>query len=138
MENFHNLDGDIVFIDDSKATNVSSALEGLKSIDQSKSLIVICGGRSKNQDLKDFTNFLNHRATNIFYFGESIKTFKKLLDRSKAQPVNNLDEAVDSAFKVLKKNTVMILSPACSSLDMFESFEERGKKFKDLVLNVKH
>ena len=44
MENFHNLDGDIVFIDDSKATNVSSALEGLKSIDQSKSLIVICGG----------------------------------------------------------------------------------------------
>lgn len=138
MENFHNLDGDIVFIDDSKATNVSSALEGLKSIDQSKSLIVICGGRSKNQDLKDFTNFLNHRATNIFYFGESIKTFKKLLDKSKAQPVNNLDEAVDSAFKVLKKNTVMILSPACSSLDMFESFEERGKKFKDLVLNVKH
>ena len=103
MENFHNLDGDIVFIDDSKATNVSSALEGLKSIDQSKSLIVICGGRSKNQDLKDFTNFLNHRATNIFYFGESIKTFKKLLDKSKAQPVNNLDEAVDSAFKVLKK-----------------------------------
>ena len=62
----------------------------------------------------------------------------KLLDKSKAQPVNNLDEAVDSAFKVLKKNTVMILSPACSSLDMFESFEERGKKFKDLVLNVKH
>ena len=52
--------------------------------------------------------------------------------------MNNLDEAVDSAFKVLKKNTVMILSPACSSLDMFESFEERCKKFKDLVLNVKH
>ena len=137
MENFYNLDGDIFFINDSKATNVASALEGLKSVDQSKSLIVICGGRSKNQDLKDFTNFLNHRATNIFYFGESIKTFKKLLDESKALPVKNLDEAVDSAFKILKKNTVMILSPACSSLDMFESFEERGKKFKDLVLNAK-
>ena len=56
MENFHNLDGNIVFIDDSKATNVSS-LEGLKSVDQSKSLIVICGGRSKNQDLKTLQIF---------------------------------------------------------------------------------
>ena len=137
MELFHKLDGNITFIDDSKATNEASSLEGLKSVDESKSLIVICGGRSKNQDLKNFTNYLNKRAKKIYYFGESVKIFKKLLDSSKSQKVLNLEEAVHSAFKIIEKDTVLILSPACSSLDMFESFEERGQKFKDLVLNAK-
>ena len=47
MELFHQLDGNITFIDDSKATNVASSLEGLKSVDESKSLIVICGGEDQ-------------------------------------------------------------------------------------------
>ena len=137
MELFHQLDGNITFIDDSKATNVDSSLKGLKSIDKSKSLIVICGGRSKNQDFRNFTRFLNKHAEKTFYFGESIKIFQKLLDPSKSQEVSNLEEAVYSALKIIKSDAVLILSPACSSLDMFESFEERGKKFKDLVLNAK-
>ena len=137
MELFHQLDENITFIDDSKATNVASSLEGLKSVDESKSLIVICGGRSKDQDFKSFTDYLNKRAKKIYYFGESAKILKKLLDSSKSQEVSNLEEAVHSALKIIESDTVMILSPACSSLDMFESFEERGKKFKDLVLNAK-
>ena len=137
MELFHQLDENITFIDDSKATNVASSLEGLKSVDESKSLIVICGGRSKDQDFKSFTDYLNKRAKKIYYFGESTKILKKLLDSSKSQEVSNLEEAVHSALKIIESDTVMILSPACSSLDMFESFEERGKKFKDLVLNAK-
>jgi UDP-N-acetylmuramoylalanine--D-glutamate ligase len=137
MEPFHKLDGNITFIDDSKATNEASSLEGLKSIDESKSLIVICGGRSKNQDLKNFTHYLNKRAKKIYYFGESVKILKKLLDSSKSQEVLSLEEAVQSALKIIESDTVLILSPACSSLDMFESFQERGKKFKDLVLNAK-
>jgi UDP-N-acetylmuramoylalanine--D-glutamate ligase len=112
-------------------------LEGLKSVDESKSLIVICGGRSKNQDFKNFTQYLNKHAEKIYFFGESIKILKNLLDLSKSQEVSNLEEAVHSALKIIKNDTVLILSPACSSLDMFESFEERGKKFKDLVLNAK-
>ena len=137
MELFHQLDGNITFIDDSKATNVASSLEGLKSVDESKSLIVICGGRSKDQDFKSFTDYLNKRAKKIYYFGESTKILKKLLDSSKSQEVSNLEEAVHSALKIIENDTVMILSPACSSLDMFESFEERGKQFKDLVFNAK-
>ena len=137
MELFHQLRENITFIDDSKATNVASSLEGLKSIDEAKSLIVICGGRSKNQDFKIFTDYLNKRAEKIYFFGESIKILKELLDSSKSQAVSNLEEAVHSALKIIESDTVLILSPACSSLDMFESFEERGKKFKDLVLNAK-
>ena len=137
MELFHQINGNITFIDDSKATNLASSMEGLKSIDESKSLIVICGGRSKNQDFKKFTQYLNKRAEKIYFFGESIKILKNLLDSSKAQEVSNLEEAVHSALKIIKNDTVLILSPACSSLDMFESFEERGKKFKNLVLNAK-
>ena len=137
MELFHQLHENITFIDDSKATNVASSLEGLKSIDESKSLIVICGGRSKNQDFKIFTDYLNKRAEKIYFFGESIKILKELLDSSKSQAVSNLEDAVYSALKIIESDTVLILSPACSSLDMFESFEERGKKFKDLVLNAK-
>ena len=98
---------------------------------------MICGGRSKDQDFKSFTDYLNKRAKKIYYFGESTKILKKLLDSSKSQEVSNLEEAVHSALKIIESDTVMILSPACSSLDMFESFEERGKKFKDLVLNAK-
>jgi UDP-N-acetylmuramoylalanine--D-glutamate ligase len=137
MELFHQLHENITFIDDSKATNVASSLEGLKSIDESKSLIVICGGRSKNQDFKNFTDYLNKRAKQIYFFGESTKILKELFDSSKSQAVSNLEEAVHSALKIIESDAVLILSPACSSLDMFESFEERGKKFKDLVLNAK-
>jgi UDP-N-acetylmuramoylalanine--D-glutamate ligase len=137
MELFHQLYENITFINDSKATNVASSLEGLKSIDESKSLIVICGGRSKNQDFKTLTDYLNKRAKKIYFFGESTKILKELLDSSKSQAVSNLEEAVHSALKNIESDTVLILSPACSSLDMFESFEERGKKFKDLVLNAK-
>ena len=100
MELFHQLDENITFIDDSKATNVASSLEGLKSVDESKSLIVICGGRSKDQDFKSFTDYLNKRAKKIYYFGESTKILKKLLDSSKSQEVSNLEEAVHSALKI--------------------------------------
>ena len=137
METFHYLDENISFIDDSKATNVASSLEGLKSIDESKSLIVICGGRSKNQDFEEYTNFLNQYAANIIYFGESSTALKELLDPSKSHQVEDLQKAVNSALKLVKNDSVVILSPACSSLDMFKSFSERGKKFKDLVLNAK-
>ena len=73
----------------------------------------------------------------IFYFGESSVFFKKLLDPSKSKEVKSLKKAVSLAFKAKQNNSVIILSPACSSLDMFDSFVERGKKFKHLVVNAK-
>ena len=137
MESFYELSENITFIDDSKATNTASSLEGLKSIDKSKKLIVICGGESKNQNFKSYCDFLNSRAENIFYFGESSVFFKKFLDPSKSKEVKSLKKAVSLAFKVKQNNSVIILSPACSSLDMFDSFVERGKKFKHLVKSAK-
>ena len=137
MESFYELSENITFIDDSKATNTASSLEGLKSIDKSKKLIVICGGESKNQNFKSYCDFLNSRAENIFYFGESSVFFKRLLDPSKSKEVKSLKKAVSLAFKAKQNNSVIILSPACSSLDMFDSFVERGKKFKHLVVNAK-
>ena len=136
MEEFHILENGISFIDDSKATNISSSLEGLKNIELSKKIIVICGGETKNQNFKKFCHYLNNRAEYIYFLGESSEFLKQHLDASKSKQVKNLEVAVSYALSKIKKDTILILSPGCSSLDMFSSFSERGNVFKDLVLNA--
>ena len=136
MEEFHILENGISFIDDSKATNISSSLEGLKNIELSKKIIVICGGETKNQNFEKFCHYLNNRAEYIYFLGESSEFLKQHLDASKSKQVKNLEVAVSYALSKIKKDTILILSPGCSSLDMFSSFSERGNKFKELVLNA--
>jgi UDP-N-acetylmuramoylalanine--D-glutamate ligase len=126
----------VKFINDSKATNSASVKAALQSFDTPINLIM--GGSNKNEDFSSLIPYLKKYVRNLVLFGET----KDILHQafSGVLPpyvVNNLGEAIKKAFSVAEKGDYVLLSPGYASFDMFENFEDRGKKFKKLVLTLK-
>ena len=138
------LNNEIICINDSKATNFESSSQSLKSY---KNIFWIVGGLPKKGD-KFFLNKFKQNIIKAYIIGESTFFFKKQL-RKKINfvVVNNLKNAVLEISKDLKqinrknnlaKNKYTILfSPAAASFDQFTDFEDRGKKFKELIYRAK-
>ena len=138
------LNDEIICINDSKATNFESSSQSLKSY---QNIFWIVGGLPKKGD-KFFLNKLKKNIIKAYIIGKSTIFFKKQL-RKKVNlvVVNNLKNAVLKIIKDLKqikksndltKNKYTILfSPAAASFDQFTNFEERGKKFKELVYRAR-
>ena len=127
---FKNID----FYNDSKSTNVNSAKTAIKSF---KNIFWILGGREKKGGLKGIENNLGN-ILKAYVYGECSENFKKFLVKNSiiCQEFKTLRESFNQAFKdAIKKkiNINILLSPACSSFDQFNNFEDRGKEFKQLV-----
>ena len=124
------------FINDSKATNVDSVYYALSSLKDN--IILLAGGRDKKGDLSPLNNLINKKVKTLVLFGEASARMKK--EWNHLSPIiiaDNLEEAVSEAVSFSKSGDTILLSPACSSFDMFKSFEERGEKFKNLVKKLK-
>jgi UDP-N-acetylmuramoylalanine--D-glutamate ligase len=124
----------INFYNDSKATNVDSAITAINSLEN---ILWILGGREKKGGLNGVENKLK-RIIKAYAFGEASLNFKKFLNKTiiKCENFNNLKEAFEAAMKdakKIKKNVTILLSPGCSSFDQFKNYEERGFFFKKLV-----
>ncbi len=122
----------IKFINDSKATTVESAIWALKSIVQP--IIWIAGGRDKGLDYNIILDLARKTVKEIILIGEAKDRIKKVFNG--VLPVNeaaSLEDAVDLAFKRASNGDVVLLSPMCSSYDMFKDYEERGRCFKQAV-----
>lgn len=125
------------FINDSKATNVNAALAGLESVDGA--FVAIVGGVDKNLELAELAGRLEARAAGVVLIGELEGRLREALDRvgmadEKVARAETLDEAVEKAFATARSAGVpVILSPACSSFDMFDSYEHRGDVFRRSV-----
>ena len=138
MENFYS-DGKISWINDSKATNVASTISALNSLNEN--IILILGGKSKEDDYRKLHAAINTKVKQVIIYGESRKLLSKQINvKNKTIEVINVKEAVEIAKKIAKKNMnknsksiSILLSPACSSYDMFKSYEERGLYFKKCV-----
>ena len=138
------LNNKIICINDSKATNFESSLQSLKSY---KNILWIVGGLPKKGD-KFFLNKFKENIIKAYIIGKSTVFFKNQL-RKKINfvVVNNLRNAVLKVIKDLKqinsinnltKNKYTILfSPAAASFDQFANFEDRGKKFKELIYRAR-
>ncbi len=127
---FKNVD----FYNDSKSTNVNSAKTAIKSF---KNIFWILGGREKKGGLKGIEKDLGN-ILKAYVYGECSKNFKAFLVRNSIICVEfrTLRESFNQAFKDAIKqriNVNILLSPACSSFDQFNNFEDRGNKFKQLV-----
>ena len=127
---FKNID----FYNDSKSTNVNSAKTAIKSF---KNIFWILGGREKKGGLKGIEKSLGN-ILKAYVYGECSENFKKFLVKNSiiCQEFKTLRESFNQAFKdAIKKkiNINILLSPACSSFDQFNNFEDRGKEFKQLV-----
>jgi UDP-N-acetylmuramoylalanine--D-glutamate ligase len=121
------------FYNDSKATNVHAAVTGLRAFGEP--LVAIVGGVDKNLDLRDLIDVLEHKARHVVVIGEIRQRFtdEAAGHVRSLEPAADMAEAVRLAARAAVPGDVVVLAPACSSFDMFRSFEHRGEVFADLV-----
>jgi len=125
----------VEFYNDSKSTNPDSAIAALRTLKQN--IILIAGGKDKGTDISPLCNEICKTAKTIILLGEAKERFSKALIEHGFRNIHsvlNMEEAVTLAFNIAKKGDKVLLSPACSSFDMFKNFEERGEVFKNAVL----
>ena len=122
------------FYNDSKATNPEASFVAIKAF-EGKSLTLIAGGRDKNTDLTEFcTDYINKYVSTAILIGEAAQRFKENMEKNGFNNIinaNSLEEAIDISLTL--NNEIVLLSPACASYDMFNSYEHRGEVFKDYV-----
>jgi len=127
----------VTFINDSKATNVDSVCVALRSMTQPTYLIL--GGRDKGGSYLPIVEAGKKVIRGLLVIGEARdKIFGAL---GKSFPVvfaETLEEAVRKGFDMAHPGETVLLSPACSSFDMFENFEHRGRAFKEAVASLKN
>lgn len=126
----------IRWINDSKGTNVGAtlaAIEGLKTAEPSK-LIIILGGDGKGADFSPLIAPLKQYARAALILGQDADKIAATLQGAlPLYRVANLNEAVQKASELALAHDIVLLSPACSSLDMFKNYEARGDEFTHCV-----
>jgi UDP-N-acetylmuramoylalanine--D-glutamate ligase len=128
----------VIFINDSKGTNVYSTLSALKGMDEGINLIL--GGKDKEGKFEILIDEINDKVKAIFLFGKSKeKIYEQLKGKVKVRiyKLETLQQVMDEVVKSAKQNEKVLFSPACASFDQFSNFEERGRKFKELVNELK-
>ena len=125
----------IDFYNDSKATNVDAALKSIQSF--KRKIVLILGGRDKGGDFKKLKELVEEKAKHVLLIGEAKEKIKNALEGSAPMtPVSSLKEAVRAGYALAQAGEVVLLAPACTSFDMFQNFEERGRVFKQEVLSL--
>jgi UDP-N-acetylmuramoylalanine--D-glutamate ligase len=120
------------YYNDSKATSVDATLKAIDAFDGG--LWLILGGKDKDSDYTVLREPLRTKARAALLIGAAApKIAKHLSDSVPVVPCGTLDAAVDRASRSAAPGDTVLLAPACSSFDQFESFEHRGRVFKDLV-----
>jgi len=125
----------IEFINDSKSTNVDSTIWALKNI--SRPIVLIAGGRDKGSDYNVILDLMRKKVKEIILLGEAKEKIKNTFRGSLAiAEASTLGEAVNIAFAKADAGDCVLLSPMCSSFDMFSNYEERGRVFKKAVYDL--
>lgn len=120
------------FVNDSKATNVDSVVYALRAM--KTPTILIAGGRDKGAPYAPLVSAGRGKITQIIAIGEArFRIFDELGKDFPTRFAESLEEAVTIAFEIATPGQTVLLSPACSSFDMFENYEERGRAFKEIV-----
>lgn len=132
LEEVARVDG-VLFVNDSKATTVASLGYALQSFDEP--IIVIAGGKDKGGDFAELRPLLKQRVRAAVLIGEAADRIGKAWEGAAGlQRAGTLQEAVRLARQCARRGDVVLLSPACSSFDMFSDYQERGRCFKEAVL----
>ncbi|HEY2433677.1 MAG TPA: UDP-N-acetylmuramoyl-L-alanine--D-glutamate ligase [Vicinamibacterales bacterium] len=122
----------VTFVNDSKATNIESALRAIQSF--GKGLFVILGGRFKGGDFADLRDALIERQAVVLAMGEAKPLIHAALASAlRIHSVEDLSDAVRTAFVLAAPGETVLLAPGCSSFDMFKDYAERGRTFKQEV-----
>lgn len=125
--------GGVRYINDSKATNVNSTWYALESMP--RDVILILGGKDKGNDYNEILPLVKEKVKAIVCMG---KDNAKLLDffgphGIELHDTHSISEAVSACAAIARPGDTVLLSPCCASFDLFKSYEDRGRQFKDEV-----
>jgi UDP-N-acetylmuramoylalanine--D-glutamate ligase len=120
------------FYNDSKATNVDATAKAVASF--STGIHLILGGKDKNSDYTQLADLLRAHVRAVYTIGSAAgKIESQLRGVVTIHSCETLDKAVNAAAAAAHPGEIVLLAPACSSFDQFESYEHRGRVFKELV-----
>jgi len=133
MEEIARIDG-VLYVNDSKATNVASAVVAIESF-AAHTVHAILGGSAKGSDYAPLAQPLAEHAKAAYLIGETAGEIRDAIATAGVKVVESgdLEHAVAAARADAREGDVVLLSPACASYDQYRSFEERGEHFKALV-----
>ncbi|MEG9487085.1 UDP-N-acetylmuramoyl-L-alanine--D-glutamate ligase [Mannheimia indoligenes] len=119
------------WVNDSKATNVGSTIAALNGLSVAGTLYLLLGGDGKAADFSELKPLINKPNIVCYCFGQDGNELAKLSEQSVL--VETMQEAITAIRPQLKKGDMVLLSPACASLDQFKNFEQRGDVFVSLA-----
>ena len=129
---------DVLYINDSKATNVDSAWYALEC--QTRPVVWIVGGTDKGNDYSILNDLVREKVKAIVCLGvdnsKIIAAFSDIVGKENIVETTSAYDAVHVSSKLAKSGDVVLLSPCCASFDLFKCYEDRGEKFKDAVRNL--
>ena len=126
----------VLYINDSKATNVDSAWYALDSM--TTPVVWIAGGKDKGNDYEPLYQLVKDKVRVLICMGlHNEKLHENFADKvDMIFDVQSAQDAVAKAYEVAQSGETVLLSPCCASFDLFKSYEDRGKQFKDAVRNL--
>lgn len=126
----------VMYINDSKATNINSTWYALESV--KTPLVLILGGTDKGNDYQEIEKLVLEKARALIFLGADNSKLHQFFNGKVEQiaDVKSMKDAVAKAYEWAEKGDTVLLSPACASFDLFQNYEDRGKQFKECVCKL--
>jgi UDP-N-acetylmuramoylalanine--D-glutamate ligase len=127
------------FYNDSKATSVDATVKALEAFSNAPGKVVlILGGRGKKAPYQPLASLVREQVRQLILIGEDAETIAtELGEYAPSQMATDMKDAVSISFQLAQPGDTVLLAPACASFDMFESFEHRGRVFKNEVQSLR-
>lgn len=128
----------VLWVDDSKATNLSATHAALQAF--GRPVVLLLGGRHKGSPFSVISELVHEKTRAVIAYGESAPLIVQELSESTPmmRVESGMDSVVRAAAELAQPGDVVLLSPACSSYDMFRSYKERGKAFQRCIEQLGH
>ena len=134
LENVLTIKG-VLFVNDSKATTVDAAIKALESFD--RMIVLILGGKDKGSDFTLLRKPLEKKVRKVLLIGQAAGKIRAAVEGIvPLETAATFKELVRKGFEAALPGDVVLLAPACTSWDMFNNFEERGRTFKREVKSL--
>ncbi|MCQ2383337.1 MAG: UDP-N-acetylmuramoyl-L-alanine--D-glutamate ligase [Paludibacteraceae bacterium] len=122
------------YINDSKATNVNSCWYALQSM--KTPTVLILGGTDKGNDYTEIESLVREKVTKLIFLGadnDKLRKFFSIHSQCPMYEAKSMEECIKIAYEISEKDETVLLSPCCASFDLFKSYEDRGRQFKECV-----
>ena len=132
LEKVRKIDG-VEYINDSKATNVNSCWYALQSM--TTKTVLILGGKDKGNDYSEIADLVKEKCCGLVFLGADNSKLHAFFGEAgiPIADTHSMQECVEAARKMAKSGETVLLSPCCASFDLFKSYEDRGRQFKEIV-----